>query len=91
MANWSVQRITAVPEAQAALTCLSGQIALTVQLQDLSTGNTSVIQVCALANATDPCSLLDQLSDAGYTPNDWAATCPSSLTVKAAKKPSETS
>lgn len=76
MANWSVVRIQSQPPGAATVECLDGNTPTTVILKDLDTGTYSTVTLCMSNTETDPCAgLLQQLHDAGYNPNDWAAGC----------------
>jgi hypothetical protein len=75
MALWSVRRIASQAPAASTLLCMSNEEAVTVTLYDSDTNTESVITLCHLTAATDPCELLTLLSSAGYTPADWDTAC----------------
>jgi hypothetical protein len=76
MANWTVQRIEHTPGVPAPLSCGEGEQPVKVTMYDKDTKVTNVVWACQFVGDLDPCYILNQLRDAGYTPNDWTVECP---------------
>jgi hypothetical protein len=75
MVKWTLYRVESQTNEQANLDCLPGQEARRIIMKDVDTGAFSVVTGCYSITDTDPCTMLNALEVAGYTPNDWFATC----------------
>jgi hypothetical protein len=74
---WTVRRLSPPPEGTASIDCVSPAQPLQVTVENPATGAKETVQLCYDPTSGNPCNLLVQLTDAGFTPNDWAVECPS--------------